>query len=1228
MASLGSLFVDLALNIAGFTDPLTKAGHQAEAFEKKLNQTFRSVAEGALVMAGAFVSVQAVFQTFGAATKAAAELENLQTITGDTVEALGDLVFAGKLYGLQAEEMLKLTKELDKSLVEASNPMSKTAELFKLMGVNAKALESMNFNERLAALAETFNKMPDGPTKTALALELFGKAGQKAIGMMRELADNTALTNTVNERFGRTTQEQIEAAEKLEKQLIVLRESGIRAMQPAIAGVATALESLNIALGAFGNSGKSATSAGQLIELGAKHISIAIIEVEYWINKVIVRIESLAKVADAFKTGGGVVKTLENIARAAVEADIKLALLNSDRLKALADVADAGKPIVKKVDPDADIKGAAASVGQMAAIQDVLNGKMKEGADAAKKEAAEIAKLAEKWNDILIASASGWDSKTVKAVAELDANWKKAGLTAAQYAQIRQSIIEQDPKLNAAWAAENKLLAEQEDAQQANVIAAQKMADALKDATVETLRQADAVGKDAYAVIALQAEYKKTAIDALPGLTEAGRAYMKGLVDSEAAARKLLQAQRDMAAERNARNALNDEVALLGKVGVEREKLANQLRLQHELDVATTEDAKKHARAMAEIEDATIDARQAQEQYTTSLAAFQDMLKTADEYGRSFFESLGEGMKGLSDWAKRVGADLKKWLLNTLYEMTVRKWVVNAVASVSATGAGAAGAAGYPGGAGAMTLGGPAAGGAGGGMDYASMLSGVAGSGSTIGAIGLGATNMLGLSGGAAAFTAAYGSSMAAATATLGIAAEAGAVAVGGTAAVLGAMATMIPVIGAIIAVAYLAYTMLSQAQGGAKEGGFATTGIRAEDVPGGRYFTPDHADSEIAKLTDGITQSFESAFAGLGGKGDQRLGFALGYDTDPQGTAQSRVSVGVYRDGAQVFKQADTPAGRDDETLQAAITTAGKRALLAALQVSDLPSDISSILNTLEAATATDSAIENVVNLANSFRGLRDSIDGLADPMAAATKGIEVAGRTQMEAWNAQRDAVMDLAASTPGTVEGMNALAAASDGLYQSTVTLLVGILQAKTALSGMFGDTKEKIKTSLMSPEELYKYYESGTDKLYADLAKASDPAEISRISQKINDNVNKMWDLFTQSPEFANMTPAERTAAQNDFLTNLDKVNDLTGKRLDAAAKVITDGAAADRLELKTRLDEILDKVKQTGVDFNHGAETISSAASRGVNVHVTVDDRRTYTEVNGGTYGGDYGGGSG
>lgn len=155
----------------------TKAGlSSATKNAKGLSTAMKGIGIAAAA-AGVIAFGRDSVKTFQSATK---ETLTLNRAIGGTVEDSSRLRFAAKMSGQDMEKFTKGMGLLSKNLVKASQDSGGTLAK-SLRGLGVQFTDASGKVRPLATLlpdlAETFSKMQNGPEKTALALQLFGRNG-------------------------------------------------------------------------------------------------------------------------------------------------------------------------------------------------------------------------------------------------------------------------------------------------------------------------------------------------------------------------------------------------------------------------------------------------------------------------------------------------------------------------------------------------------------------------------------------------------------------------------------------------------------------------------------------------------------------------------------------------------------------------------------------------------------------------------------------------------------------------------------------------------------------------------------------------------------------------------------------------------------------------------------------------------------------------------------------
>jgi hypothetical protein len=647
--------------------------------------------------------------------------------------------------------------------------------------------------------------------------------------------------------------------------------------------------------------------------------------------------------------------------------------------------------------------------------------------------------------------------------------------------------------------------------------------------------------------------------------------------------------------EQDNNEKLQDEIKLIGLVGVERDLEISRMARRHELAIIEEQDRiseaspeihasnVKYTNDIYDQNEALIRAKYSAEDYHNALTELGSTMKAG--LSEAIDTILTKGTAGFKD----LWASFKAWAFKAIADVAAYNITVGVLGSAAAGPASAQQNMLSQMGSGALS-------------NYAggALVSGASTAGTYV--LGTGAY----MSAGAGATQASLLAAQTSAFGVEGVGMTSAALGGTGAASLMTTLAPLMaaaPYIAAAAAIAYVVYEMVAQKKGGEKIGGFATgeTGV-------GRYYTPSTQDATMATLVDTQTKGFDAIIKSLGGTGTAH--FAYGFDTDPQGTAQSRVTAGAFVGGKQVYSAVNVNAGRDDASLQAALNTEAKRSLLAALQASDLPVQVAKVLDSVLATTATSAQIDAIMATATNAKAMLDVLAAMADPMKAATDALDTANQTALEGWSKQRDALYDLANAAPNTAEGLAAVTQGTQAFYVSTVQLLAGIKQAKQQLDDMFGTTRDTIEKAALTPDQQYAREQQRAQDLFKQLGKATDPADIARIAGQINDSINSAFGM---------LTPEEQKAKSAEFLAGLDRVQKLADERMNKSMDAIVEQTKTDRAFLTDKLNKMVDGISAAGANFKKGSDQLVDNGVK-VDVNIAVQDDRLSTEVTGGGVG--------
>jgi hypothetical protein len=213
--SIGSIYASLYLRDKDFSKGLKKARADASSF----NSTIASLAKNGLAAAG----LSSPFVTMGAAIKSAIDqggaLQDMMTRTGAAGEGLVIMQTAFENAGLAAEMVPDSLNKMQKALAGVNEDGDQTAGVFAQLGLSAQELTAMDPAKAFEAIAKAISGIKDPATRTARAMDVFGKSGGKALtvlndpnafsqattqvgGLGKTLAENAAALDNIGDSYG------------------------------------------------------------------------------------------------------------------------------------------------------------------------------------------------------------------------------------------------------------------------------------------------------------------------------------------------------------------------------------------------------------------------------------------------------------------------------------------------------------------------------------------------------------------------------------------------------------------------------------------------------------------------------------------------------------------------------------------------------------------------------------------------------------------------------------------------------------------------------------------------------------------------------------------------------------------------------------------------------------------------------------------------------------------
>ncbi|MGL6245649.1 hypothetical protein [Pseudomonas sp.] len=188
--AIAKLSIDIEARLANFEQQMEKVAKQAEGLAGRVKSSFSTLGMTVGGVIGGLVSAEAVGR-FKGLVDSLDQLDEAAERLGMSAESLSALDFAGKMNGVEFEDMTTALTKLSVKMQEAASGGKEAGALFADIGV--KVVDSAGklkpVEKVFAEIAERFAGFKDGAGKTALAVDLLGKSGAKLVPVLNGGAD-------------------------------------------------------------------------------------------------------------------------------------------------------------------------------------------------------------------------------------------------------------------------------------------------------------------------------------------------------------------------------------------------------------------------------------------------------------------------------------------------------------------------------------------------------------------------------------------------------------------------------------------------------------------------------------------------------------------------------------------------------------------------------------------------------------------------------------------------------------------------------------------------------------------------------------------------------------------------------------------------------------------------------------------------------------------------------
>lgn len=302
-------------------------------FEKSLKSL--SIAGGVLAGVGAGIA-STVLVISKQVAEHAHQMDLLSQKYGVSVENLSSMRVAAKLSGLDLETLALGMGRLAKNAATVAeqtggHAQAGAAAAFRILGVETKNADGTlrPMMPLMSDIAERFSKMADGTGKTALAMQLFGRAGAQLIPFLNQGKAGIEEMRRLSDELGLTwSQKDVQAAAQFAERLEILDLKGTALKEQIARGVLPALENLATIFLRTDSAGKNlASTFGQTMGAAITYVATKFADAQYSAGLFLLQMQKLANIAAvsplAYATNAGGARDTVTAQNKAVDLSIK-----------------------------------------------------------------------------------------------------------------------------------------------------------------------------------------------------------------------------------------------------------------------------------------------------------------------------------------------------------------------------------------------------------------------------------------------------------------------------------------------------------------------------------------------------------------------------------------------------------------------------------------------------------------------------------------------------------------------------------------------------------------------------------------------------------------------------------------------------------------------------------------------------------------------------------------
>ena len=174
----GRAFVELYADDNRFVRDLRRAEKRLRAFGARIRSIGTKLTLAGAAMAAPLAASLKIFASMGD------QLDKMSKRTGFTAEALSELGFAAEQSGADIETLEKGIKTMQRSINDAGRGLSTATDALGDLGLTFEQLQNLTPEQQFKLIADRLSGISDPTKRAALAMQLFGRSGQKLLPLL------------------------------------------------------------------------------------------------------------------------------------------------------------------------------------------------------------------------------------------------------------------------------------------------------------------------------------------------------------------------------------------------------------------------------------------------------------------------------------------------------------------------------------------------------------------------------------------------------------------------------------------------------------------------------------------------------------------------------------------------------------------------------------------------------------------------------------------------------------------------------------------------------------------------------------------------------------------------------------------------------------------------------------------------------------------------------------